>query len=110
MSVSHQLVQPWSTFFCAAYSHVDIFRANFPPSPLAVFAQFAQLHGNILAVICRADSRVDCHAVYSVGSHVAPPVCNWVRACRLLQQAAGPLFTTASVSPCGLGPCGSFLA
>ncbi len=24
-------------------------------------------------MICRADSRVDCRAVYSVGSHVAPP-------------------------------------
>src|SRR5207249_2165393 len=29
---------------------------------------------------------------YNCGSHVAPPVCNSVRACRLLEQSTGPFY------------------
>jgi hypothetical protein len=37
---------------------------------------------------------------YNCGSHVAPPLCNSVRACRLLEQTAGPflLSSTSGVS------------
>src|SRR5215831_16127694 len=91
VGIGHEAVQFRPPILRTGDSGVNVLPRDSPAAPLAIVAKLARLHGNVLAVICSADSRVDCRAVYSVGSHVAPPLCNWVRACRLLEQTAGPL-------------------
>ena len=43
-----------------------------PAASFTIVTKLACLHGRALTVIGRADPRVDCHAVYSVGSHRIP--------------------------------------
>jgi hypothetical protein len=67
-------VQLRPTLFRTRHTRIHVFTFDLPTSTLAVLPQFSCLHRNILAVVCRADSRIDCD------SHLlVPPVFESVR-------------------------------
>ena len=94
VGIGHEPVQFGPPIFRAGDSRVHVFSGDRPAAALTVLAQLAQLHLGRLAVVRRADSRVQGRAGYAVGSHVAPPMCNWVRGAFVLVTRARPVFSS----------------
>src|SRR5215470_3773704 len=92
VGIGHQPVQFGPSVFRPADSRINVLPGDSPAAPLAALAQLAQLHLRGLPIVRCADSRVQRRAGYAVGSHVAPPMCNWVRGALLLVTAARPAF------------------
>src|SRR6516165_1457170 len=67
--VMHHAIQFGSPVLCSRDACVDVFSGDGPAAPFTVFTQLAQLQFWRLAVVQRADSRVDGHAGYSASSH-----------------------------------------
>src|ERR1700680_3333861 len=77
MSIGHEAVELRALVFAATDSNVEVGIDQTPAARLGELLKIARLHGNILAVIRRADSRIDRRAwrCRICASHRCTPLC-----------------------------------
>src|ERR1035437_6586965 len=103
--VGHELVEFRALLFRARDSDIDVLAGHFSPAALAILPQLAELHLWRLAIVCRADPRVDC------GSHAWSPFVAIIgrritRSHGVTRSIFPPAFTHEVVAPDVIRPLG----